>query len=210
MDCGPGREGEIDGPEELYIIILDNGRSDIYRDVRSREALRCIRCGACLNVCPVYGKIGGYPYGWAYSGPMGQVLNPLLLGLEQTRDLYHATTLCGACRSVCPAGVDHPRLFLHHRATQVATKQVPYSQRIFFSIWSRLVQHGSRWKAAIRALRFFSKRYAKKSGFMKKVKALDAWFISRDLPALPAKTFRERWKTLENENVQPGKTRHPR
>ena len=112
MDNSPKKGDEMDGPEELIIVIVDNGRSKIYQDKIAREAMRCIRCGACLNSCPVYRQIGGYAYGWAYSGPMGQVLNPLLLGLERTQDLYRATTLCGACKGVCPAGIDHPSLFL--------------------------------------------------------------------------------------------------
>jgi len=119
MDTGPRKEGEIDGPDELIVIIVDNGRSAIYEDPLTREALRCIRCGACLNTCPIYVKIGGYPYGWAYSGPMGQVLNPLLLGLDRTQDLYRACTLCGTCVTVCPAGIDHPTLFLDYRARDV-------------------------------------------------------------------------------------------
>ncbi|MDZ4184450.1 MAG: LUD domain-containing protein, partial [Desulfuromonadales bacterium] len=116
IDNGPKKRDEIDGPEELIVIIVDNDRSDFYGDLKFREALRCIRCGACLNTCPVYTKIGGYPYGFAYSGPIGQVLNPLLLGFDRTRDLYHACTLCGACKAICPGGVDHPGLFLYYRA----------------------------------------------------------------------------------------------
>jgi len=97
MDSGPKKKDEIDGPEELFIVIVDNGRSKIYQDIKARDALRCIRCAACLNICPVYRQVGGYAYGWAYSGPMGQVVNPLLLGLDRTQELYRATTLCGAC-----------------------------------------------------------------------------------------------------------------
>ncbi len=119
MDSGPKKKDEIDGPEELYIVIVDNGRSKIYQDAKAREALRCIRCGACLVACPVWRQIGGYAYGWAYSGPMGQVLNPMLLGLEKTQELYRASTLCGACKSFCPVGIDHPSLFLYYRAKDV-------------------------------------------------------------------------------------------
>jgi L-lactate dehydrogenase complex protein LldF len=89
MDSRPKKKDEIDGPEELYIVIVDNGRSKIYQDAKARDALRCIRCGACLVACPVWRQIGGYAYGWAYSGPMGQVLNPVLLGLDRTQELFH-------------------------------------------------------------------------------------------------------------------------
>ncbi len=119
LDNGPRRPGELDGPEELHVVILDNGRSKAFQDPVIREVLRCIRCGACLNACPVYGKIGGYPYGWAYSGPMGQVLNPALLGLASTSDLYGACTLCQKCKTICPAGVDHPKVLLYYRQKSV-------------------------------------------------------------------------------------------
>lgn len=201
IDCGPKKEKEVDGPEELYIIILDNGRSDIYHDLKSREALRCIRCGACLNVCPVYGKIGGYPYGWAYSGPMGQMLNPLLLGLDKTFDLYHATTLCGACKTVCPAGVDHPGLFLHYRAQRVDKdkKGLPDKQTVFFNAWGWGIASGKRWKLGVKLLRPFVNRYAGDGVIDKMVKPLDGWFKSRNLPAIAMQTFHERWEKIRKE-----------
>jgi len=115
IDSGPRKNWELDGPEELHIVILDNGRTRIYQDPETRDVLLCIRCGACLNVCPIYGKIGGYPYGRAYTGPMGQILSPLLLGLDRTRDLFQACTLCRKCRSICPVGVDLNRLLFPKR-----------------------------------------------------------------------------------------------
>ncbi|NLX51385.1 MAG: lactate utilization protein [Deltaproteobacteria bacterium] len=196
IDCGPKKPGDADGPEELYILILDNGRSEIYRDVKAREALRCIRCGACLSVCPVYGKIGGYPYGWVYSGPMGQVLNPLLLGREQTRDLYFATTLCGACRDVCPAGVDHPRLFLHYREQQASSVR---AQGLFFKAWGRLVKSGGRWHFAVRLLRPLINRFAANGVIRKMPGLMNGWFASRNLPALAHKTFHKQWKKQERQ-----------
>ena len=203
IDCGPKKLGEVDGPEELYIIILDNGRSEIYQDLNGREALRCIRCGACLNACPVYGKIGGYPYGWAYSGPMGQVLNPLLLGLDRTYDLYHATTLCGACKEVCPAGIDHPGLFLQSRARYVQQKSlkrvIPDRQAAFFSLFGWGVADGGRWRLGVKLLRPFVNRYAIDGVIRKMLKPLDGWFKSRNLPALAGQTFHERWEKIRQD-----------
>lgn len=200
IDCGPKKPAELDGPEELYIVILDNGRSEIYQDRKAREVLRCIRCGACLNACPVYGKIGGYPYGWAYSGPMGQVLNPLLLGLDKTYDLYHATTLCGACKAVCPAGIDHPGLFLQARAKQVAEERmnriIPAAQTVFFNLWGRAIAGGKRWMLGIKILRPFFNRYAKNGVITKIIRPLDGWFKSRNLPPMAKQTFHERWKEI--------------
>ena len=113
---GPRKGGELDGPEEFHLILLDNGRSSIYADHELREMLRCIRCGACLNTCPVYLKVGGHSYGWVYSGPMGSVLGPMLLPNGLGRVLPFASTLCGACKDVCPVRIDLPRLLLTLRA----------------------------------------------------------------------------------------------
>jgi len=200
MDNSPKKGDEIDGPEELIIVIVDNGRSKIYQDKIAREAMRCIRCGACLNSCPVYREIGGYPYGWAYSGPMGQILNPLLLGLERTQDLYRATTLCGACKGVCPAGIDHPSLFLQYRAKDVLgegtfrAKKRPCMERSFFRVWTWAVTRSWLWNWAVRIVRPFINKDAHE-GLLSKVRGpFEGWFRSRDLPAMAEKTFHDRWK----------------
>ncbi|HEY6394611.1 MAG TPA: LutB/LldF family L-lactate oxidation iron-sulfur protein [Candidatus Binataceae bacterium] len=111
---GPRREGELDGPREVHVVILDNGRSAMLADPVMREALNCIRCGACLNVCPVYRRIGGHAYGSTYPGPIGSVISPTLFG-GTTNYLPFASTLCGACRDICPVKIDLPRLLLHLR-----------------------------------------------------------------------------------------------
>lgn len=203
IDCGPRKARDVDGPDELYIIILDNGRTEIYQDLKGREALRCIRCGACLNACPVYGTIGGYPYGWAYSGPMGQMLNPLLLGLDKTYDLYHATTLCGACKEVCPAGIDHPGLFLQSRARHVHQKGlkeiIPGRQTVFFSLFGWGIANGKRWRFGVKLMRPFVNHYAKNGVIGKMFKPLDGWFKSRNLPAIASRTFHERWRKIRQD-----------
>ena len=111
---GPRRSGEPDGPEELHVVILDNGRSDTLAS-EVAEILYCIRCGACLNICPVYQSIGGHAYGSVYPGPLGSVLTPTLMGLEQWHELPHASTLCGACKEICPVRIDIPSLLLRLR-----------------------------------------------------------------------------------------------
>ncbi len=203
MDNSPKKGDEMDGPEELIIVIVDNGRSKIYQDKIAREAMRCIRCGACLNSCPVYREIGGYAYGWAYSGPMGQVLNPLLLGLERTQDLYRATTLCGACKGVCPAGIDHPGLFLQYRARDVlgeATFQArkrPWMERSFFRLWTWAVTRSWLWNWAVRIVRPFINKDAHE-GLLGKVRGpFEGWFRNRDLPAMAEKTFHDRWRETQ-------------
>lgn len=216
MDSGPKKRGEMDGPEELIIVIVDNGRSKIYHDEIAREAMRCIRCGACLNSCPVYRQIGGYAYGWAYSGPMGQVLNPLLLGLERTQDLYRATTLCGSCKSICPVGIDHPSLFLHYRAKDVSgdaalrAKKRPVVERIFFQLWTWAVTRYWLWNGGVRIIRPFINKEANQ-GVLSKIKGsfggpFNGWFRSRDLPAMAEKTFHDRWREMQKVEGRKQKT----
>jgi L-lactate dehydrogenase complex protein LldF len=132
---GPRREGELDGPDELHVVILDNGRSKLAGG-RYREMLACIRCGACLNVCPVYRKTGGAAYGPVYSGPMGAVLVPLLAGLEQAPDLPHASSLCGACTDACPVKIPLHELLLELRRDLVEQGVAPFHERLSFRLWS--------------------------------------------------------------------------
>jgi L-lactate dehydrogenase complex protein LldF len=132
---GPRRPGETDGPEEQHVVILDNGRTKLLRG-RYREMLACIRCGACLNVCPVYRKTGGAAYSDVYSGPMGAVLLPLLVGLEQAPSLPHASSLCGACTAACPVKIPLHELLLDLRRDLVAEHVAPWWERLGFTLWS--------------------------------------------------------------------------
>jgi L-lactate dehydrogenase complex protein LldF len=132
---GPRRPGEADGPEELHVVILDNGRTNLLRG-RYKEMLACIRCGACLNVCPVYRKSGGAAYGPVYSGPMGAVLLPLLVGLERAPDLPHASSLCGACTEACPVKIPLHELLLELRRDLVEERVAPFLEQLAFFLWS--------------------------------------------------------------------------
>lgn len=203
MDSGPKKDGEIDGPEELIIVIVDNGRSRIYQDPQARDALRCIRCAACLNSCPVYRQIGGYAYGWVYSGPMGQVLMPLLLGLDKTQDIYRACTLCGACKSVCPVGIDHPDLFLYYRSMDVSAdhqfkgKKRPWREVGFYKAWSMAVQCFWVWNLGISMTRPLINENSH-NGVIRKMKgAFGGWFRKRDFPPMAEKTFHEKWEEIK-------------
>ncbi len=203
MDSGPKKKDEIDGPEELFIVIVDNGRSKIYQDPVARDALRCVRCAACLNICPVYRTVGGYAYGWAYSGPMGQVLNPLLLGLERTQELYRASTLCGACKSVCPVGIDHPSMFLYFRAKDVLGdpdlkgKKRPWAEEKFFKMWGRAATRPWLWNLGVQMARPLINKDAR-GGIISKAKGpFEGWFRSKDFPAMAGITFHERWKKIK-------------
>jgi L-lactate dehydrogenase complex protein LldF len=206
MDSGPKKESEIDGPEELVIIILDNGRSRIYQDPKARDVLRCIRCAACLNICPVYRQIGGYAYGWVYSGPMGQVLMPLLLGLDKTRDIYRACTLCGACKSVCPVGIDHPNQMLYYRSMDVSAdqqfkgKKPPWSEEQFFRAWGMAVQSYWLWNIGISVTRPLVNATSHHGMIHKMKGAFDGWFRKRDFPAMAKETFHEKWEKIKKSD----------
>jgi L-lactate dehydrogenase complex protein LldF len=199
MESGPKKAEELDGPEELFIVILDNGRSVIYQDEGVREVMQCIRCAACLNICPVYRQIGGYAYGGAYSGPMGQALMPLLFGLNRTPDLYRACTLCGACASVCPAGIDHPKLFLNYRDKDVKedprfhAKKRTAKESWFFKLWGVGASNPGLWNLGVRLFRPLFNRNAREGVVSSMPGPLTGWFRKRDMPAMAEKTFRERW-----------------
>ena len=205
LDSGPRKTDELDGPEELHIVILDNGRSEIYGNPDTRDALRCIRCGACLSACPIYGKIGGYPYGWAYSGPMGQVLNPLLLGLDQTSDLFWSCTLCQKCRTACPAGIDHPRMLLYYRFKDVEGDQAlkgtgaPLSEKALHRFYALAAGNPGLWKVLGTTLRWAANLNEQDGKISRMVGPVGGWFQVRDLPSFPKKTFHDRWKELEKK-----------
>ena len=132
---GPRAAGERDGPEEFHLVLVDNGRSEILGS-RYREALRCIRCGACLNACPIYRNIGGHAYGGVYSGPIGAVITPLLEGLAEYRDLPRASSLCGACYEVCPVKIDIPKHLVHLREDIRRRKLSGRGERLMFRVWA--------------------------------------------------------------------------
>ncbi len=126
---GPRRDGEPNGPEQVHVVLVDNGRTRALADDVAWEALRCVRCGACLNICPVYRQTGGHPYGWVYSGPIGAILAPSLLGLAEALPLPHASSLCGACTDVCPVRIPIPEILLAWRERAVAAGLVPATER---------------------------------------------------------------------------------
>jgi L-lactate dehydrogenase complex protein LldF len=173
MINGPRRSGETDGPEEFHLILIDNGRRRIHEDPVLREALACLRCGACLNACPVYGHIGGHAYGWVYPGPIGAVIAPALRGIDVAGELPFASSLCGACLDACPVKIDIPKMLVHLRA-KVNRTRPPY-ERWAFRAWSVV----ARRPALYRRLAPLGRRYA--SRFFPAVKA-------------PQQSFVEQWK----------------
>jgi L-lactate dehydrogenase complex protein LldF len=143
---GPGRTDEDDGPEELHLILLDNGRSKILADPELKPSLYCLRCGACLTACPVYRRIGGHAYGWVYSGPIGATLAPQYLGLLRAKDLPMASTLCGTCASVCPVRIPLPDLLLKLRQRIQEQGGMTYYEKAFIKVWSVAQNHPSGYR----------------------------------------------------------------
>jgi L-lactate dehydrogenase complex protein LldF len=181
---GPAREGDLDGPEEVHIVLLDNGRSNCM-DTPYEEMFQCIRCGACLNVCPVYRSVGGHAYGSPYSGPMGAVLTPLLFGKDNYLALPQASTLCGACLEVCPARIDIPRMLLELRREQAAAKQIPFVDNI--------IEKAAGWvMSKPRPYRVFSS-FARLLGGTRFLRP----FITAPLPKMSSRSFREIWQSGE-------------
>jgi L-lactate dehydrogenase complex protein LldF len=182
---GPRGPGEEDGPEELHVVVLDNGRSNLRRG-RYREMLACIRCGACLNVCPVYRKAGGGAYGPVYSGPMGAVLVPLLVGLEEAPALPHASSLCGACTAACPVKIPLHELLLDLRRDLVEQRVAPAWERLAFTLWSLAWSRPELYRLTT-ALARLAQPLVERLGLARR------WTGGRALPSLARRRFRDRW-----------------
>jgi L-lactate dehydrogenase complex protein LldF len=198
---GPRRAGEVDGPEEFYVVLLDNGRTKLLADREKRESLYCIRCGACLNHCPVYRKIGGHSFPWVYSGPIGAIITPQFLGIEHEPSLPFASSLCGACAEVCPVKIDIPKMLLALRAeTKQAEerKGANRMERLAFKIWAWVMCHPRIYEMAAMAATGMAP--AENGKWLRSVPAamnlppVRAWLSQRDLPPAPAKSFRELWR----------------
>ena len=132
---GPRQPGEVDGPEEMYVILLDNGRTDLLSNAKAREALYCIRCGACLNACPVYKNIGGHAYDTTYSGPIGSVITPHLRGMHDYKHLSYASSLCGSCTEVCPVKINIHELLLENRRESVVAGESDFAEKFAWKMW---------------------------------------------------------------------------
>ena len=181
---GPRRSGETDGPEELQVVLLDNGRSRLL-GTRYREMLNCIRCGACLNVCPVYRKAGGGAYGPVYSGPMGAVLVPLLVGLERAPALPHASSLCGACTAACPVKIPLHELLLELRRDLAEERIASRAERLGFALWSLAWSRPSTYRLST-ALARLGRPLAGLAGPGR------TWAAGRSLPRLARRRYRDR------------------
>lgn len=195
MVNGPRREHEVDGPEHVYVIFVDNGRSQIYASEYC-EALACIRCGACLNGCPVYQATGGHAYGWVYPGPIGAVITPLLIGLENARSLPYASSLCGMCKEVCPVDIDIPRMLLDLRTDLVQMGCTDREWDLGMKVWAYGNTSPGRFSIGGKAASFVSSRLALNS----LPGVLGGWTDHRTTPSFAAKSFRQLWQESESQS----------
>jgi len=195
---GARRAGECDGAGEFHLIILDNGRTRILADEDMRESLYCLRCGACLNVCPVYQKIGGHAYGSVYSGPIGSIITPAFAGLEKSKHLPFASTLCGACREICPVRIDIPRILLKLRNDWSTGKRheggPPLLEKLAIKLWAFAMRHRLSYNLAFRVPAFLQGPLLEDGKIKKLPFALGGWTENRDFPALAKRSFRSMWE----------------
>ncbi|MFN3316740.1 MAG: 4Fe-4S dicluster domain-containing protein, partial [Raineya sp.] len=175
---------EIDGPDEMYVILLDNGRTKLLADPEKREALNCIRCGACLNACPVYKNIGGHSYETTYSGPIGSVITPHLAGMKEYKHLSFASSLCGACSSVCPVKINIHNLLLLNRKQSVEEKKYSRLEKWGFYFWKKAMLNRKLmdWLSAKTKNKWLNKLFGK------------TWGAKRTMPKVASKTFAQQWE----------------
>ncbi|MCY3796571.1 MAG: LutB/LldF family L-lactate oxidation iron-sulfur protein [Chloroflexi bacterium] len=199
---GPSHADEDDGPEHAYVILVDNGRSDIYA-TKYAEVLSCIRCGACQNACPVYRTMGGHAYGWVYGGPIGAVLTPLFVGLENATPLPHASSLCGSCKQVCPVDIDLPRMLLDLRWDLVREGESKAGWDAAMKMWAIGMTSPTRFALGGKAARAGQ---AIMGDYMPGV--LGNWSKHRDFPEFAPKPFRQLWRERA-PTLNPGPPRSP-
>ncbi len=198
---GSSSADDPDGPKEFHLVIIDNGRSKILADPEFREVLACIRCGACLNICPVYGRIGGHAYNSPYCGPIGAVVTPLLDGINKHADLCKGETLCGACKDICPVQIDLPRMLsalrqkLAYASDRWDTRQHNPVEAYGFTLWRLIITRKSLYRILIKIGRFFQRIFIKKNNMISNMAGIaSGWTDGRDLPPIAKKTFTELWE----------------
>jgi len=195
---GPRAPGEPDGPEELHIVLLDNGRTQLLSDPEQREALACIRCGACLNVCPVFKSVGGHAYGTTYQGPIGSVITPHLRGLQSWKHLSGASSLCGACTEACPVGIDLHHHLLRNRRNAVEEKPGKL-EGLAWSAFSWLITRPRIYALAMKLGRLAQPFHpiVKRS----KLDPMISWTKTREFPRLARRSFRDEWAQHEKNKA---------
>lgn len=197
---GTRAQGEPDGPDHLYFVLVDGGRSSLLGS-EFQEMLRCIRCGACMNHCPVYQKIGGHAYGWVYPGPMGSVLTPAYTGLENTLDLPQAATLCGECHVVCPVKIPLPDLLRKLRERQFERHLRPWTERMGLAAWAYVAARPPLYRLVTRVGSGVLRLLSNRRGLIRSLPLATGWSASRDMPAPSRGTFTQRYARWQSERA---------
>jgi L-lactate dehydrogenase complex protein LldF len=195
---GPRKPTELEGPDEFHLVLLDNGRIDQIGGTL-REALYCLRCGACLNVCPVYRNIGGHAYGYTYPGPIGILLTAMLNGPGSVKDLSHASSLCGACADACPVRIDIPRMLVELRKEVRDKKIASWPERTIFKVFAGLLQRPALFRLAAPVARLLQIPFTRGGRITRLPLFFGEWTRTRDLPPVAGRTFTERWDALSRE-----------
>ena len=196
-----------DGPQEFHLVLVDNGRVQTLADEVGRQALRCIRCSACLNVCPVYARVGGHAYGSVYPGPIGAILTPQLKGIEEAPSLPYASSLCGACADVCPVKIEIPRLLTHLRAREVASRSRFDPEKLAMTALFHTFSTRDRYERAQKLARAAARPVTRgRTTISRAPGPLGRWTMSRELPAPAPETFREWWRRTRGPSGPPGRT----
>ncbi|MBL8707742.1 MAG: lactate utilization protein [Rhodospirillaceae bacterium] len=193
FSAGPRRPGDLDGPEQFHVVLIDNGRS-AYLGSDFEEMLRCIRCGACLDHCPVYHSVGGHAYGWVYSGPIGSLLNPAIIGIENAKPLPNASSLCGRCESVCPMRIPIPKMLRHWREREFQQALAPQAERSGIRFWAFFARRPLLYRLGTRIAARLLSAMAGKRGRLTNVPLAQGWTRFRDLPAPQGRTFHDQWR----------------
>jgi L-lactate dehydrogenase complex protein LldF len=190
---GPRRVDDVDGPDEFHVVLLDNGRSGMV-GTEMQDMLRCIRCGACMNHCPVYLKTGGHAYGWVYPGPMGAVLTPNFIGIEQAHHLPNASTFCGRCEQVCPVRIPLPKLMRHWREEQFKKELNPPTARYGLRLWAYAARRPALYHRGARLAMALLGWLGRRRGSFRWLPLAGGWTVSRQLPAPEGRTFQAQWR----------------
>ncbi|HTV89436.1 MAG TPA: LutB/LldF family L-lactate oxidation iron-sulfur protein [Stellaceae bacterium] len=198
VSTGPRRVGDLDGPDEYHVVLLDNGRSAMLGG-EFHAMLRCLRCAACLNHCPVYAAVGGHAYGWVYPGPMGAVLTPALVGLREAGHLPNASTFCGRCESVCPVKIPLPNMMRHWREREFADGLSRRAYRSGVRIWAWLAQRPRLYHALAEAAGRLAGWFGRPRGRFRSLPFASGWTLVRDMPAPQGSTFQSLWSRRRGE-----------
>lgn len=193
LTTGLKHPADSDGPEQMHIILVDAGRTK-FVGTELQPMLRCIRCGACMNHCPVYQNIGGHAYGWVYPGPMGSVLTPVYVGIENAGDLPNAATFCGECQVVCPVKIPLPDLMRKLREQQFDRRLRPFVERFGLKMWAYVAQRPRLYAALTKIAARIAMRLGGREGLIHSLPGLDGWTKGRDMPAPSGRTFRELYR----------------